>query len=98
MELTHTLIVGLQIVPRESAQLSLPQETIVILDADHIGVCKFSSQTDKANLELVQIEHLYEKAREKSRLTSIPSAPGQERSLSREEGHVAISQVRNLYV
>ncbi|KAI1416756.1 hypothetical protein F5Y13DRAFT_204139 [Hypoxylon sp. FL1857] len=58
-----------KIVPKESARLNLPgeRENIVLLKADHSGVCKFGSdQTDQDNLWLVRsnIRDLYEEAKE----------------------------------
>ena len=79
MELTYMLIVShVQIVPRESARFGMPgdRENIVKLNANHNGVCKFSSsQTDQDNFKLVRsnIMDIYKNALKICELIGMPS-------------------------
>ena len=41
-------------VPRESAVMNMPNEDVIALDADHIGMTKFVNSTDPAYQWIVQ--------------------------------------------
>jgi len=84
MEL-RVLIVGLQVVPRESARFGIPgdRENVVKLNADHSGICKFGStvaEQDNFKLVKVNIKDIYKNALKKCESSIMPPS-----IISREE-------------
>ena len=71
------LIVGLQVVPRESARFGIPgdRENVVKLNADHSGICKFGStvaEQDNFKLVKVNIRDIYKNALKKCESSIMP--------------------------
>ena len=81
----RVLIVGLQVVPRESARFGIPgdRENVVKLNADHSGICKFGStvaEQDNFKLVKVNIRDIYKNALKKCESSIMPPS-----IISREE-------------